>query len=298
MAYHTPVLLAECIEGLDIKPEGIYIDLTYGSGGHSREILNRLSSGKLFAFDQDKDAEANVIDDKRFLFIRNNFRFFKNFLRYYKIDLVDGILADLGVSSHQLDSADRGFSFRYEGILDMRMNSDSEFTAADLINTYTEKQLYRVFADYGEVRNFRKLTSVIMKKRSEVPVIGMRQFLEVISECIPENNKNKYLARIFQALRIEVNKEIEFLKQMLLQTVNVIKDNGRLVVISYHSLEDRLVKNFIRSGKFEGEIEKDMYGNFLVPFAAVNKKVIVPSSMEIQQNSRARSARLRIARRI
>lgn len=299
--YHTPVLLKQSINGLNIKPDGIYVDLTFGGGGHSKEILKRLTSGRLIAFDYDKDAEANVFNDVRFMFVRNNFKYLKNFLRYYKIKSVDGIIADLGVSSHHFDTAERGFSFRFDGKLDMRMNKSSKLTASTLLNTYTGKQLYNVFTRYGEIKNAHTLTELIMNYRSENEISTTRQLKEIIAPILinlPVYRNNKFLAKVFQALRIEVNKEIDVLKDMLLQTIDVIKKQGRLVVISYHSLEDRIVKNFITKGKFEGDAEKDFYGNLIVPYEPVNRKIIIPDADEIKLNSRAKSAKLRIAKRI
>ncbi|MFA8435603.1 MAG: 16S rRNA (cytosine(1402)-N(4))-methyltransferase RsmH [Marinifilaceae bacterium] len=295
--YHIPVLLKESIEGLDIKPDGIYVDVTFGGGGHSREIIKHLTTGKLIGFDQDVDAESNLIDDERFIFVRHNFRYFKNFLRYHGIDKVDGILADLGVSSHEFDVAERGFSFRFEGDLDMRMNQSASFTAADLVNEYEPEQLYRIFKFYGEVKNPGKLVRQIESYRKNHKIETICQFKEAIEPCVPKFKEKKYLAQVFQALRIEVNQEMDVLKEMLMQTPDVLKEDGRLVVITYHSLEDRLVKNFIRDGKFEGAAEKDFYGNVQVPLSAVNRKVILPTDEEIEMNGRARSAKLRIAKR-
>lgn len=293
--YHVPVLLSESIEGLDIKPDGIYVDLTFGGGGHSREILRHLTTGKLIGFDQDVDAESNVPKDDRFVFVRHNFRYFKNFLKYLGYEKVDGILADLGVSSHEFDVAERGFSFRFDGDLDMRMNQSSSFTAADLLNNYTSENLFRIFKLYGEVKNPGKLVKLIEHHRKEKPFSTIQEFKEVIEPCTPKFKEHKYWAQVFQALRIEVNQEMEVLKEMLSQAADVLKPDGRLVVITYHSLEDRLVKNFIRDGKFEGGAEKDFFGNVQTPFEAVNRKVILPSDEEIELNGRARSAKLRIA---
>jgi len=298
MIYHTPVLLKESVEGLKIKPNGIYVDVTFGGGGHSREILNQLKTGKLIAFDQDEDALENLIDDKRFLFAHHNFRFLKNFLRYYKINQVDGIIADLGVSSHHFDQPERGFSFRFEGKLDMRMNQQAKVSAADILNNYEEKELLRIFWEYGELQNARTLTKAIINGRSSKTLTDIKDLVDLIMPFLPKHAEHKFLAKVFQALRIEVNREMEYLQSMLLQTIDVIKPGGRLVVLTYHSLEDRLVKNFIKSGKFEGEAEKDFYGNLKVPFVAVNRKIIVPSEKEINENNRARSAKLRIAERV
>ncbi len=293
--YHVPVLLGESIEGLDIKPDGIYVDLTFGGGGHSREILKHLTTGKLIGFDQDVDAEGNVPDDDRFIFVRHNFRYFKNFMKYLGYSKVDGILADLGVSSHEFDVAERGFSFRFDGDLDMRMNQDSNFTAADLLNEYSVEDLYRIFKFYGEVKNPGKLVHLIDNQRKETPFTTIQHFKEVIAPCTPKFKEHKYLAQVFQAIRIEVNQEMDVLKEMLLQSADMLKPDGRLVVITYHSLEDRLVKNFIRDGKFDGNAEKDFFGNVQTPLIAVNRKVIVPSEKELELNGRSRSAKLRIA---
>lgn len=293
--YHIPVLLGESIEGLDIKPDGIYVDLTFGGGGHSNEILKHLTTGKLIGFDQDVDAEGNVPDDDRFIFVRHNFRYFKNFMKYLKYPKVDGILADLGVSSHEFDVAERGFSFRFDGDLDMRMNQDSNFTAADLLNEYSVEDLYRIFKFYGEVKNPGKLVRLIDNQRKETPFITIQDFKKVIAPCTPKFKEHKYLAQVFQAIRIEVNQEMDVLKEMLLQSADMLKPDGRLVVITYHSLEDRLVKNFIRDGKFDGSAEKDFFGNVQTPLSAVNRKVILPGEKEIELNGRARSAKLRIA---
>lgn len=296
--YHQPVLLNESIEGLDIRPDGIYADLTYGSGGHSREILKRLEKGKLMAFDQDEDALKNAIDDERFLLINGNYRFFTNFLRYHGINEVDGIIADLGVSSHQFDEAERGFSFRFDSRLDMRMNQKSKLTAAEILNTYTVEELCKIFRSYGEVINAYKLAQLITGKRVLSKIETTEQFKVMIGECIPRQGENKYLAQVFQALRMEVNDEIESLKEMLIQSASILKKEGSLVVITYHSLEDRLVKNFIRSSNFEGILDKDLYGNVKTAFRQVNRKVIVPDENEIENNNRSRSAKLRIAKRI
>lgn len=294
--YHVPVLLGESIEGLKIKPDGIYVDLTFGGGGHSKEILKHLTTGKLIGFDQDVDAEGNVPDDDdRFIFVRHNFRYFKNFIKYLGYDKVDGILADLGVSSHEFDVAERGFSFRFDGDLDMRMNQASEFTAADLLNDYSVEDLFRIFKFYGEVKNPGKLVRLIDAQRKEAPFTTIQHFKEVIAPCTPKFKEHKYLAQVFQAIRIEVNQEMDVLKEMLTQCADSLKPEGRLVVITYHSLEDRLVKNYIRDGKFDGKAEKDFFGNVQTPMTAVNRKVILPSEEEIEINGRARSAKLRIA---
>ncbi len=293
--YHIPVLLEECMGGLNINPEGIYVDLTFGGGGHSREILKRLTTGKLIGFDQDKDAESNIPDDDRFVFVRHNFRYYRNFLRFLGYPKVDGVLADLGVSSHEFDVAERGFSFRFDGDLDMRMNQEATFTAAQLLNEYDEEDLYRIFKLYGEVKNAGKLVRVITEYRKHNAFDTIQGFKEVIASCIPKLKEYKYLAQVFQALRIEVNSEMDVLREMLEQSADVLKPDGRLAVITYHSLEDRLVKNYIRDGNFDGKTEKDFYGNVKKPLKAVNKKVILPTQEEIDKNGRARSAKLRIA---
>ena len=294
--YHIPALLNETIEGLNINPDGIYVDVTFGGGGHSREILKHLSKkGKLLGFDQDEDAIKNQIIDPRFIFVRSNFLYLKNFLRYHNIDKVDGILADLGVSSHHFDEAERGFSFRFDGLLDMRMNTKSPLTAAVLLNTYSEEQLADVFYLYGEMRNSRKIAKTIVNARSATPFNKIFPFVEVLKPFLSRENEKKDLARIFQALRIEVNKEMDVLKALLEQSLEVLNPEGRLVVLTYHSLEDRLVKNFFRSGNFEGKLEKDFFGNVLAPLKALNNKVIIADEAEIQRNPRARSAKLRIA---
>ena len=296
--YHIPVLLTESIDALNINPQGIYVDVTFGGGGHSREMLKHLTTGKLVAFDRDSDAEANKINDERFIFVRNNFRFLHNFLRYNNIDQVDGILADLGVSSHHFDEAERGFSFRYDAEIDMRMNKNSDLSAAKLLNKYDENELRRVFRDYGELDNANLLAKIIVEKRNNQQIKTVDEFLNVIKPVSPKKDENKFLAKVFQALRIEVNKEIEALEQLLVHALKSLKNKGRLVVITYHSLEDRLVKNFMRSGNIDGKIEKDFYGNINTPFNLITRKAIVPSDLEIEKNSRARSAKLRIAEKI
>ncbi len=299
MEYHKPVLLKESVDGLNIQPGGTYIDLTFGGGGHSREILSRLGKGRLIAFDQDSDAkdEAGKIADDRFTFIRSNFRFFRNFLRYLSIGMVDGILADLGISSHHIDDPDRGFSFKKSDKIDMRMNRDASVSALEILNSYSAEDLRRILADYGEITNPGRVADAIVNARKSVPITGVPAFLEIISSFVPARQENKFLAKIFQALRIEVNSEIDALRQMLLQVLLSLKKEGRLVVISYHSLEDRMVKNFMRTGKPEGDLEKDFYGNPLVPFKVVTRKAIVADENEIRNNKRARSARLRVAER-
>ncbi|MDD2995433.1 MAG: 16S rRNA (cytosine(1402)-N(4))-methyltransferase RsmH [Paludibacter sp.] len=294
--YHIPALLHETIDGLNIKPDGIYVDVTFGGGGHSREILNRLGpKGRLFAFDQDLDAIANIIDDPRFTFVRSNFRFMKNFLQYHNVEKVDGILADLGVSSHHFDEEERGFSFRFDGALDMRMNTKSQITAASILNNYTEEQLADVFYLYGELHNSRKIARTIAQQRQKAPFETIFQFLEVLKPYFAREKEKKDMARVFQALRIEVNKEMEVLRCLLNQSIEVLNDEGRIAILTYHSLEDRLVKNFFKAGNFGGKIEKDFYGNIIAPLQPVNNKVIVATDEEIAENPRARSAKLRIA---
>jgi 16S rRNA (cytosine1402-N4)-methyltransferase len=298
MQYHNPVLLKECIEGLKIDPAGIYVDVTFGGGGHSREILKHLTTGKLYAFDQDADAEGNVMDDERFVLVKQNFRYMKNYLRMYGALPVDGILADLGISSHQIDVPERGFSTRFEGPLDMRMNQAQGTTAADVLNNYEEDKLRRILGEYGEVENAGRLSRAIAAARLEKPLETIEELKKLLAGFARRGKENQYYAQVFQALRIEVNNELGVLKEMLMQTPEVLKEGGRLVVISYHSLEDRLVKNFMRSGKFEGEAEKDLYGNLLTPLRPVNRKPVLPSEEEIKSNSRARSAKLRIAEKV
>lgn len=296
IAYHIPALLNETIEGLNIKPDGVYVDVTFGGGGHAKEILKKLSTqGKLVGFDQDEDAVKNAIDDSRFIFVRSNFKYLKNFLRYHNIEKVDGILADLGVSSHHFDEAERGFSFRFDGGLDMRMNTKSPLTAAVLLNTYSEEQLANVFYLYGELHNSRKIARTIVNARSLKPFDRIFPFIEVLKPYFGREKEKKDMARVFQALRIEVNKEMDVLKALLDQSLEVLNPGGRLVILTYHSLEDRLVKNFFRSGNFEGKLEKDFYGNILSPLKVINNKVIIADNEEIERNPRARSAKLRIA---
>ncbi len=280
-----------------VKPDGIYVDVTFGGGGHSKEILRRLTTGRLIAFDMDEDAKKNVIQNDRFLFLNQNFRFLKNNLKYYGINKIDGLIADLGVSSHHFDVEERGFSFAKGGSLDMRMNRKGKLTAKIVLETYTKERLKNVFLKYGEIHNSKRLAETIVNYRTNKEIEKIKEFISIIKSCVTKSYENKYLAKVFQALRIEVNRELENLKEMLFQTIDLIKTDGRLVVITYHSLEDRLVKNFIRKGKFEGELEKDIYGNVELPFDQVNKKVIIPGKEEIIRNSRARSAKLRIARR-
>lgn len=298
MDYHNPVLLNETVDGLDIKPDGVYVDVTFGGGGHSREILSRLGeNGKLYGFDQDPDAAQNVPDDGRFVLIPENFRFIKRFLRFHGHKKVDGILGDFGVSSHQFDVAERGFSTRFESDLDMRMNQKDDLSAYNVVNDYAEEDLRQVFWQYGELRNAPKLASAIVAARSNAPIKTSEQLKKVLAAFLPKHREHKILAQIYQAIRIEVNQEIEVLKEFLLQTEQLLEPGGRISLISYHSLEDRLVKRYIRNGLFEGEPEKDMYGNFEVPFKKVGR-LIVPSKEEIKSNNRARSAKLRIAAKV
>lgn len=298
LSYHNPVLLKETVDGLAIHPDGVYVDVTFGGGGHSREILKRLgANGKLFAFDQDLDALENAIEDDRFVLINENFRFIKRFLRFHGVKKVDGILGDFGVSSHQFDVAERGFSTRFEADLDMRMNQDKELSAYHVINEYEESDLRTMFLQYGELRNAPKLARAIIGARKTKPIKTSAGLKEVLKPFLLKHKEHKILAQIYQAIRIEVNQEIEVLKEFLLQTVDLLDVGGRLSLISYHSLEDRLVKRFIRSGMFEGEPEKDLYGNVSVPFKKVGG-LIVPTEEEIAVNNRARSAKLRIAERI
>lgn len=294
--YHNPVMLAECIEGLAIKPDGVYVDVTFGGGGHSREILKHLSAkGRLLAFDQDVDAQANIPNDDRLTFIDQNFRFLKNNCRLHAAIPVDGVLADLGVSSHQFDRPERGFSTRFDADLDMRMDQSSSLTAKEVVNSYSEEDLHRIFGIYGEIQNAKSLAKTIVTARLNQPIETISGLKEVIKKLIPKGKENKYLAQVFQALRIEVNQELEALQDFLLQAADVLAVGGRLVVMSYHSLEDRLVKNFIAKGKFRGEVEKDFFGNPLKPLEAVSRKAITASEEEIKKNSRARSAKLRVA---
>lgn len=298
--YHIPVLLQESVDGLNIKPGGTYVDVTFGGGGHSKEILKRFdrvaSQGDkthLFGFDQDADAEKNIVEDERFTFVRSNFRYLKNFLKYYGVEKVDGILADLGVSSHHFDDSDRGFSFRFEGKLDMRMNRRSGMTAVDVLNGYDEKKLADVLYQYGELKNSRQLASRIVSSRQNGRIERIEDLLKIIN-----SEDKQMLAKVFQALRIEVNHEMDALKEMLMSAMEILNPGGRLVVITYHSLEDRMVKNLMRSGNIEGKIEKDFYGRSASPFELVNKKVIVADSEELEANPRSRSAKLRIAMKV
>jgi len=297
--YHVPVLLQACIDGLNIKPDGVYVDVTFGGGGHSREILKHLGDkGVLIAFDQDPDAQRNKIDDPRFHFVDQNFAFLKNNLRLLGYKKVDGILADLGVSSHQFNEPERGFSTRFESTLDMRMDKQGELTAAVVLNTYSEEQLHRIFGIYGEVKNAKSLAKAVVTARVAQPINTLVEFKTAIAAHIPKGKEHKYMAQVFQALRIEVNKEIEVLESFLEQTAEVLNPGGRLVVMSYHSLEDRPVKNFIAKGKVRGDVEKDFYGNQLKPFNVVTRKAVVADENELVDNSRSRSARLRIGEKI
>ena len=297
--YHVPVLFDECIEGLAIKENGIYVDVTFGGGGHSRGIISHLGEkGKLFAFDQDKDALNNVIDDSRFELINVNFKHIKNYLRLHGVKKVDGILADLGVSSHQFDVAERGFSTRFDGKLDMRMNQKANLSAYNVVNEYELEDLTRILRDYGELKNAWKVANKIVDFRSENSIVTNDELKDVTRSLAPRNRENKFYAQLFQAIRIEVNNEMDVLKSFLEATKDLLNPEGRLVVMSYHSLEDRLVKRYIKSGLFHGEPEKDFYGNIDVPFKAVNRKVIIPNEEEIARNSRARSAKLRVATKL
>jgi len=294
--YHVPVLLKESVEGMNLQPEGIYVDVTFGGGGHSKEILRQGDSTiRLFSFDQDEDAEQNIVDDKRFTFVRSNFRYLHNFLRYHEVEEVDAVLADLGVSSHHFDDSERGFSFRFDGKLDMRMNKRAGITAAEVVNTYDEERLANIFYLYGELKNSRKLASAITKARSNKPIVTIGDFLDIVKPMFGREREKKELAKVFQALRIEVNQEMEALKEMLYAATEALKPGGRLVVITYHSLEDRMVKNMMKTGNIEGKAEQDFFGNVQTPFRLVNNKVIVASDEEVARNPRSRSAKLRIA---
>lgn len=297
--YHIPVLLHESIEGMNLRAKGTFVDVTFGGGGHSKEILRCMDSeSRLFSFDQDEDAEQNIVNDKRFTFVRSNFRYLSNFLRYYGVDGVDAILADLGVSSHHFDDSERGFSFRFNGKLDMRMNKRAGMNAADIVNNYDEERLANLFYLYGELKNSRKIASVLVKARSQKKIETIEEFLDVIKPLFGKDREKKELAKVFQALRIEVNQEMEALKEMLNAATQALKPGGRLVVITYHSLEDRMVKNIMKTGNVEGKMEQDIFGRTNSPFKLVNNKVIVPSDEEIERNPRSRSAKLRIAEKI
>ena len=294
--YHVPVLLNESIEGMNLQPGGIYVDVTFGGGGHSKEILRRMDAdAHLYSFDQDEDAEKNIVNDKRFTFVRSNFRYLYNFLRYYGVEQADAILADLGVSSHHFDDSERGFSFRFDGKLDMRMNKRSGITAADVVNNYEEERLADIFYLYGELKNSRKLASAIVKSRSKQAIVTIGDFLEIVKPMFGREREKKELAKVFQALRIEVNQEMEALKEMLQAATEMLKSGGRLVVITYHSLEDRMVKNLMKTGNVEGKAVQDFFGNVQTDFRLINNKVIVASDEEVTRNPRSRSAKLRIA---
>ncbi len=297
MMYHNPVMLDECIKGMNIDPEGVYADVTFGGGGHSRAILDRLTTGHLYAFDQDEDAAANAIDDARFTFIPQNFKYFKNFIQLYHGGKIDGVIADLGVSSHQFDTPEKGFSTRFDGTLDMRMSQSNPLDAATVVNTYDQEALARILSLYGEVQQAHLVASDIVMARDNEPIETTAQLKAAVASRLPRGRENKVLAQIFQALRIEVNQELDALTAFLLQCPDVLKSGGRLVVMSYHSLEDRIVKNFTKTGNAEGKEEKDFFGNLLTPYKIITRKPITPSEEEIERNSRARSAKLRIAER-
>lgn len=298
--YHIPVLLHETVDGLNIQPGGIYVDVTFGGGGHSREILRRLDTkAHLYSFDQDADAEQNIPQgDERFTFVRSNFRYLKNWMRYYGVEHIDGLLADLGVSSHHFDDEERGFSFRFDAPLDMRMNERAGTTAADIVNRYSEEQLADVFYLYGEMKNSRRLASAIIKARAAHALQTIDDLLQVIKPLMPREREKKDLARVFQALRIEVNHEMDALREMLEAALSMLRPGGRLSVLTYHSLEDRMVKNFIRAGRIDGKVQQDFYGRRLTPWRAINNKVILPSQQEQEENPRSRSAKLRIAEKL
>ena len=297
--YHIPVLLNESIEGMNLHPDGIYVDVTFGGGGHSKEILRQGDESiRLFSFDQDEDAERNIVNDERFTFVRSNFRYLYNFLRYHGVEQVDAVLADLGVSSHHLDEAERGFSFRFDGQLDMRMNKRAGMTAAEVVNTYPEERLADIFYLYGELKNSRKLASAIVKSRASKQIVTIGDFLEIVKPMFGREREKKELAKVFQALRIEVNQEMEALKEMLQAATEALKPGGRLVVSTYHSLEDRIVKNMMKTGNIEGRVEQDFYGRVQTPYRLVNSKVIVATEEEVNRNPRSRSAKLRIAEKI
>lgn len=298
-SYHVPALLKESVDGLNVQPNGTYVDVTFGGGGHSREIMRRLGKeGHLLAFDQDMDAYVNKIEDARFIFVHSNFRYLRNFLHYYGVEKIDGLLADLGVSSHHFDDESRGFSFRFDGELDMRMNRNAALKASDVLNDYTESKLADIFYVYGEMRNARLIARAIVKERMVAPINTVQRFLDVLKPFVGKDKEKKDLARIFQALRIEVNDEMDTLRKLLYDAVKVLKPGGRIAILTYHSLEDRIVKNFFKTGNFEGKLEKDFYGNPIVPLRLVNNKVIVASDEEVEANPRARSAKLRIAEKI
>ncbi|WP_420854509.1 16S rRNA (cytosine(1402)-N(4))-methyltransferase RsmH [Solitalea lacus] len=298
MSYHKPVMLQECLDGLNINPNGVYVDVTFGGGGHSKAILEKLDKGTLISFDQDPDAEANAPVDDRFIFVPQNFRYLKKFCKLNGFPKVDGILADLGVSSHQFDSAERGFSIRFDADLDMRMDQSSELTAQKVINEYDEADLHRIFGMYGEIINSKTLAKTIAVARLREPINTIAQLKEIVKPLVKRGKENQYYAQLFQAIRIEVNQELEALQEMLEQSVEILNPGGRLVVMSYHSLEDRMVKNFINKGKFKGDVEKDFFGNEIKPFEQLTRKAIVPTAEEIKENNRARSAKLRIGMKL
>ena len=297
--YHTPVLLQESIDGLDIKPDGVYVDVTFGGGGHSKEILRRLGkNGHLYGFDQDEDAEKNILDDDRFTFVRSNFRYLTNWMRYYNVEHIDGLLADLGVSSHHFDDETRGFSFRFEAPLDMRMNKRSGMTAAEILNDYSEEQLADIFYVYGELKNARKIASAVVKAREEKRIETTGDLMQIAEKLLQREREKKETAKLFQALRIEVNHEMDALKEMLSGACATLREGGRLSVITYHSLEDRIVKNFMKAGNVEGKVKQDFFGRTEAPLRAISNKVIVPGDEEQQKNPRSRSAKLRVAEKI
>ena len=298
MSYHQPVLLNEAIVHLMVRPDGTYIDLTYGGGGHSAAILKRLKKGRLIAFDQDRDAGLNAVKDKKFLFIRGNFRYVRNFLRFEEVDAIDGAIADLGVSSHHFDDAERGFSYRHNNRLDMRMNRDASLTAETVVNEYKEEDLLRILQAYGEIRNAGRLARAIVNAREKKPLNLVSDLLEVLKDCMPGQNQHKYLAQVFQAFRIEVNDELNALAEMLEQVTGLLKPGARFVVITYHSLEDRLIKNLFKTGNLDGEIRQDLYGNREKKYLQVNRSVIRPGEEELKTNPRARSAKLRVGEKI
>lgn len=297
-AYHIPVMLEACLIGLNLDPDGIYLDLTFGGGGHSREILKKLDKGHLYGFDQDPDAEKNAPDDENFTFVMANFRDLRRYLKIYGVEKVDGILADLGVSSHQIDEPSRGFSTRFEGRLDMRMSQSGDLSAATILNNYEEESLHKIFGIYGEVRNAKTLARAIVSSRANVPFESIQDFKKLLDKYAPRGKYAKYAAQVFQALRIEVNQEMAALEEMLEQSTNLLKTDGRLVIMSYHSLEDRMVKNIMAKGKLHGELEKDFYGNPVRPLEPVTRKAVVADPEEIERNKRARSAKLRVAKKL
>jgi len=297
--YHRPVLLKESIDGLAVKADGVYVDVTFGGGGHSRELLSRLGdNGRLFSFDQDEDAAKNAFDDKRFTFVRSNFRYLRNWMRYYQVEAIDGLIADLGVSSHHFDDIERGFSLRGDAPLDMRMNQKQELTAADVVNTYSEEQLQSVLKLYGELQNAKRIAAALVARRATAPIKTTADLMSIAAPLFPREREKKEMTKLFQALRIETNGEMEALAEMLLEAIALLAPEGRIAVITYHSLEDRIVKNVIRSGNIQGQVSKDFYGNPQCPLTAVNNKVITPSEEEVRENPRARSAKLRIAARL